>query len=504
MIFSYKFLLDKYNISPKGVIHIGAHYAEESTIYARCGTERVLWIEGNPSLLPIIQDNISIYSQNNVFQALLSDTDDDEIIFNITNASMSSSILELGTHKEMYPDIKVEKELVLYSSRIDTFIKKNKIIINEYDFVNIDIQGAELIALKGFGDLLNNINYIYTEVNIDNVYKDCPLLDEMDDFLLEKGFQRVELSLKYKSWGDAFYIRNEVSNEEKNKTISESKRLIKELGDIKTNQKSYLRPSIFKRIVRKVYYKFLKRKADKIDNDFKWIDVSGEKQISFRLLEQYKEEEKLILFDIGANVGEYSEMLIQHCNLLNIKYQLHLFEPQKECVEVLASKFESNPNVIINNLAISSIKGSIDFYIEKRGTACSSIYKRDIFVDSEKVKVETEVLDNYINRKNINKIHFMKIDVEGHELEVLKSAQNNFDKIENIQFEYGGTYLDSKSTLEQVYLLLREFYHIGKIDLNGINFTPFISELENYQYSNYLAESILLKKNLVDYSEIAN
>lgn len=504
MIFSYQYLLNKYNISPKGLIHIGAHKAEECTIYSRSGTEKVLWIEGNPNLLPLIQENISIYSKNKVCQALLSDIDDKKIRFNITNASMSSSILELGTHKEQYPNIKVEKELLLYSSRFDSYIKKNNIIIEEYDFVNIDIQGAELLALKGFGDFLDKINYIYTEVNIDNVYEGCSLLDEMDEFLLEKGFQRVELSLKYKSWGDAFYIRNGEANEEKKKTILESKRLIKELGDIKTNQKSYLRPSILKRIIRKVHNNFFKRKVDKIDIDFKWIDVSGEKQISFRLLEQYKKEEKLILFDIGANIGEYSEMIIQHCNLLNIEYQLHLFEPQKDCIEVLLSKFESNPNVIINNFAISSIKGTIDFYIEKRGTACSSIYKRDIFVDSEKVKVETEVLDNYIVRNGINKIHFMKIDVEGHELEVLKSAQNNFDKIENIQFEYGGTYLDSKSTLEQVYLLLRGFYHIGKIDLNGVNFTPFISELENYQYSNYLAESILLKTNLVDYSEIAN
>lgn len=118
--------------------------------------------------------------------------------------------------------------------------------------------------------------------------------------------------------------------------------------------------------------------------------------------------------------------------------------------------------------------------------------------------METEKLDNYIVRNGMNKIHFMKIDVEVNELEVLKFVYNNFDKIENIQFEYGGTYLDSKSTLEQVYLLLREFYHIGKIDLNGVNFTPFISELEDYQYSNYLAESVLLKKSLVDYSEIAN
>jgi FkbM family methyltransferase len=500
MIFSYQYLLNKYNISPKGIIHIGAHYAEESTVYARCGTERVLWIEGNPDLIPIIQDNISNYSKNKVFQAVLSDTDDDKIIFNITNASMSSSILGLGTHKEMYPDIKVEKELILCSCRIDSFINKNKIIIDEYDFVNIDIQGAELLALKGLGDLLEKINYIYTEVNIDNVYKDCPLLDEIDEFLTMKGFQRVELSLKYKSWGDAFYIRKNTTKSDTQKTVLESKILIKKFKKNKNSVNTDVKPSLFYRGIRKIYRKFLKRK---VVNNLSLINTSGENKFAFKLIKQYDNEEKVVVFDIGANVGEYSEMIIRHCDKLNINYQLHLFEPQKECVEVLLSKFEYNPNVIINNFAISSIKDTIDFYIEKNGSACSSIYKRDVFVRSEKVQVETEVLDDYISRNCINKIHFIKIDVEGHELEVLNSAQKSFDKIENIQFEYGGTYLDSKCTLKDVCVLLESYFYIGKINSNGVDFRPYATELEDYEYSNYFAEKKRLNRSRVDYSDIS-
>lgn len=499
MIFSYQYLLNKYNISPKGIIHIGAHYAEESTIYARSGTEKVLWIEGNPNLLSVIQENISIYPNNKVYNVLLSDTDNDEIIFNITNASMSSSILELGSHKELYPDIKVEKELVLNSCRIDSFIKKNKIVIDEYDFVNIDIQGAELLALKGFGDLLDKINYIYTEVNIDNVYEGCPLLDEIDEFLVMKGFHRVELSLKYKSWGDAFYIRKNTSKSSKQNTFIESKNLIKKFKENKNNINSYTKPSLFYRGIRKIYRRFFKRK---VANNFSLIDTSRENDFAFKLIKQYDEEEKLVIFDIGANLGEYSEMIIKHCDKLNIKYQLHLFEHQKECVEVLLSKFEFSPNVIVNNFAISSEKGTVDFYIEKNKSAFSSIYKREICVHSEKVQVETVVLDDYVIKNSIDKINFIKIDLEGHELEVLKSLKNSFDKIENIQFEYGGTYMDSKCTLKDVYVLLRDDFYLGKINSNGVNFTPYIIELEDFEYSNYIAENKKLNRVLVDYSNI--
>ena len=115
---------------------------------------------------------------------------------------------------------------------------------------------------------------------------------------------------------------------------------------------------------------------------------------------------------------------------------MHLFEPQKECVEVLKAKFNSNKNVIINNVAVSNATESITFFVEASGSPMSSIYKREVFTQSEKIEVNAIKLDDYIAQKKINKVHFLKIDVEGHELEVLKSAQKSFDKIENIQFEY--------------------------------------------------------------------
>ncbi|NJN24997.1 MAG: FkbM family methyltransferase [Cyclobacteriaceae bacterium] len=78
-----------------------------------------------------------------------------------------------------------------------------------FDFVNLDIQGAELNALKGMGQILNNVNYIYLEVNLISIYKKCPKLHSIDLFLARKGFCRVELKLTNAFWGDAFYIRQE-------------------------------------------------------------------------------------------------------------------------------------------------------------------------------------------------------------------------------------------------------------------------------------------------------
>ncbi len=57
------------------------------------------------------------------------------------------------------------------------------------------------------GDILSKIDYIYTEVNTDYLYKNIALLPELDDYLDKQGFKRVELSMTTFKWGDAFYIR---------------------------------------------------------------------------------------------------------------------------------------------------------------------------------------------------------------------------------------------------------------------------------------------------------
>ena len=77
-----------------------------------------------------------------------------------------------------------------------------------YNFLNFDIQGAELKALKGMEEYLNKVDYIYTEVNCDYVYKNCALITEIDEYLSQFRLYRVETEwCQDFKWGDAFYIR---------------------------------------------------------------------------------------------------------------------------------------------------------------------------------------------------------------------------------------------------------------------------------------------------------
>jgi hypothetical protein len=77
----------------------------------------------------------------------------------------------------------------------------------DYNFWNLDIQGSELHVLRGSQELLINCDAIYTEVNKDNVYKECGLVTELDDLLAKYGFTRVETIWTSSQWGDALYLK---------------------------------------------------------------------------------------------------------------------------------------------------------------------------------------------------------------------------------------------------------------------------------------------------------
>ena len=66
----------------------------------------------------------------------------------------------------------------------------------------------ELKAMKSMGDFIKKFDYIYTEVNTEYVYKDCALMDEIDEYLNTYGFKRcITQMCENFGWGDAFYIK---------------------------------------------------------------------------------------------------------------------------------------------------------------------------------------------------------------------------------------------------------------------------------------------------------
>lgn len=206
MLIPFKELLKKHTIKVSGILHIGAHECEELKDYLSCGVkkENIYWVEGQEVLV----NNMKKKGIHNIYVGLIDEEDNKEVTFNISNNGQSSSILEFGSHLIHHPHVHYISSHTQKTIRLDTLIEKNNIKIDKINFLNLDIQGVELRALKSMEIYLKHIDYIYTEVNTEEVYKNCAKIEQIDEYLKRFNFKRCDTSIYKKfGWGDAFYIK---------------------------------------------------------------------------------------------------------------------------------------------------------------------------------------------------------------------------------------------------------------------------------------------------------
>ena len=192
------------NIDVHGSLHIGAHECEEMGFYNKLGIqkENIVWIDAIPSKVA----EATLKGIPNVYAAVITDKDDKDVVFHISNNVQSSSVLEFGTHSKEHPSVVYVSKFTSKSITIDTFFQRNGLDASKYDFWNFDIQGAELMALKGAVNCIKYAKAIYLEVNVNELYKGCGLIQEIDAFLWQYNFKRVLMNITQYGWGDALYI----------------------------------------------------------------------------------------------------------------------------------------------------------------------------------------------------------------------------------------------------------------------------------------------------------
>ena len=206
MLISPRVLREKFFVSPSGVLHVGAHRAEELTAYREENYGRIIWVEAQPQLVAALRKKTSA-SGDLVLEGAVWGTSGVSKTFHITNNGQSSSLYDLAEHSDYYPSIVRVGELEVSTVRLDSLIPDGE----KFDFVNLDIQGAELEALTGLGKMLNQVKWVYSEVNRTELYAGIPLVAELDNFLSKAGFVRVCTAWTTAGWGDALYCRRSFS-----------------------------------------------------------------------------------------------------------------------------------------------------------------------------------------------------------------------------------------------------------------------------------------------------
>lgn len=220
------------------------------------------------------------------------------------------------------------------------------------------------------------------------------------------------------------------------------------------------------------------------------LNVSGEKYfIKTYLVKKSREKEKFIVFDVGANVGKYSQLLSNYINNVLV----YAFEPHPKTFQTLSSNLSGCAGVKLFNYGISSSnkKTFIYDYAEQNGSSHASLNK-DVFksvYNSNEIEHEIEVItiDHFVDQNKIEKIDFLKIDVEGLEYEVILGAKNMIaeNKIEIIQFEFTQLNSTTKVFFKDFWDRLSNNYNLYRLLPNDLlyldEYNPTINEIFGYQ-----------------------
>lgn len=228
------------------------------------------------------------------------------------------------------------------------------------------------------------------------------------------------------------------------------------------------------------------------------VSSSGEKVPIKKLEQQYvRAEQPLIIFDVGSNKGQFLNLLIDGLRSRSIQSQMHAFEPSRWTFEYLYEKYSDYPNITLNNFGLGSKTGQSELFYDKIGSGLASLSKRRLdhkgieFEHSEIILLQR--LDSYCEEHGIRMIDLLKLDVEGHELDVLAGGSQMLQeqRIRMVTFEFGSCNIDSRTYFQDFWYFFHEngMGSIFRITPGGylVHIPRYLELHEQFSTTNFLA-----------------
>lgn len=174
-----------------GVVHVGANSGQERDTYRDLGL-RVVWVEPIAEVFDELSRNISGYPNQRAIRALVTDEDGKDYQFNVSNNSaLSSSILQFGQHRDIWPEVDYVSSRTLQSTTLEALFNREKLTPEMYPALVMDVQGAELLVLKGAGRMLGQFQFVKAEAADFESYIGCAVLSDLDEHLKQFGFEEI-------------------------------------------------------------------------------------------------------------------------------------------------------------------------------------------------------------------------------------------------------------------------------------------------------------------------
>jgi len=168
-----------------GILHIGAHLGLEAEEYSSKG-KPVIFIEADPETFKRLEERVSPFQDMRAFNFLLGDEEKIVRFFRASNSSESSSIFEFS-EKNVFQNVSTSNEIDIKMFRLDSRFTSED--LKEFDHWVIDVQGAELLILRGAGELLKICKTLFVECSTDEFYVGGAKWEEILKFMQLNGYK---------------------------------------------------------------------------------------------------------------------------------------------------------------------------------------------------------------------------------------------------------------------------------------------------------------------------
>lgn len=197
-----------------------------------------------------------------------------------------------------------------------------------------------------------------------------------------------------------------------------------------------------------------------------------------------------VVFDVGANVGNYTRMILDEARRMECVVEIHAFEPSPAAAAKLRESVPAAVHVV--GVALSDWTGEAPLHAGELGSSHASLVDRRLAIESagRAVRVSVQRADEYLRASGIAHIDLLKLDVEGSELAALRGLGEFLrpEVVDAIQFEYGGTTRDAHVALRDLYdHLVAHGLVFAKLFPDALELRTYNEWMDNFSFANYAA-----------------
>jgi FkbM family methyltransferase len=213
---------DLRRVGRRGVIHVGADVGQEVPLYLEYGFKNIILIEANPQSYQTLEAKFGRYDNVRLFNYAICDRSgviDFHIHTSRSGSTEPASILPMKRFKQIVKTLHTAQTIRVPAITLDRLVETHNIAFDRYNFINIDIQGAELLALRGATKIISSLDAIIAEVNLIEMYESGALESEIVAFLAGCGFEKrhavyhtlYDETSTFPAWGECLFTKRSMA-----------------------------------------------------------------------------------------------------------------------------------------------------------------------------------------------------------------------------------------------------------------------------------------------------